>query len=229
MDTNFIHNNIINKTQECDIFIHSFDLINKANILKKYPNVKQYLIEEQIDFKKSLSDENKIFEKSLNQEIFPSPISLFSSLSFMYSRKKAIELALKNNKKYDVIICCRFDNTIRLKYSAKNCNPTKLIIPKLNEIDTKYIYMSWWEHLHSGYSDHWFFSNSKNMKILADMYDILHKSLVINSDFDIYSKKLGLKYNSQGFRANNHTIHKFYLDKIGFGENWIKFLKFYGN
>jgi len=226
---NLIHQNIINNIDNCDIFIHSFDIKNKDNILKKYPNIKKYIIEAQIDFRKNLTDDNLLFEKSLNQQIFPSPVSLFSSLSFMYSRKKAIMLAINNEIKYDIIIWCRFDNGIRLKLPLSKCNPTKLIINNIKEIDNNYIYMSWWEHLHSGYSDHWFISNLENMKKIALMYDSLYNYYKINSEFDKYSIKLSKIFNNDGFRGNNHTVHKFYFENNNITANNIKYLTFYGN
>lgn len=91
----------------------------------------------------------------------------------MYSRKQSINMAI-NHQSYDIIICCRFDMSLRLKLPPNMINPTKLVIPDYNTINSKCLYMSNWQHLHSGYSDHWFFSEPKIMQIIANMYDHLN-------------------------------------------------------
>ena len=85
----------------------------------------------------------------------------------MYSRKQSIMMALEEDTEYNLIIWCRFDMCIRLKRNNNQCNPTKLILPDIVKIDPRMLYMSHWDHLHSGYSDHWFFSNPEFMKIIG--------------------------------------------------------------
>jgi len=147
----------------------------------------------------------------------------------MYSRKQSIMMALRENAEYNLIIWCRFDMCIRLKKNANQCNPTKLILPKLTEIDTTKLYMSDWEHLHSGYSDHWFFSNPEIMTKIANMYDELYNYYQVDSEFDKHAMSLSKKYNNNGFRANSHTIHEFYLNSHKIVLSRIKLLKFIGN
>ena len=231
-DTNYIHQNIIDKINKknntLDIFIHSFDTKSKDKILKKYPNVKKYIIEPQINFREKMSKENLSYENKLDSSIFPIPLHLNSQFSFMNSRKKCINLALNDDINYDLIIWCRFDICVRLKKPSSTINPSKLILPNLKMIDTKFLYMSNWDHMHSGYSDHWFFSSPKNMKILADMYDDLEKYYNINSNFYKYATQLGIKYKSNGFLSNSHTIHMFYLNTQKITEKNIKLLSFFG-
>lgn len=51
------------------------------------------------------------------------------------------------------------------------------------------LYMSDWEHLHSGYSDHWFFQIQKLWKI-ANMYDELYNYYEVDSEFDKHAIRL---------------------------------------
>ena len=65
LQSNYIYDNIINRitnnSQELDIFINSFDKKNEKKILKKYPNTRKTIIEDQINFINKLSDKNKEF------------------------------------------------------------------------------------------------------------------------------------------------------------------------
>ena len=118
LESNYIYNNIINRISNknsLDIFIHSFDTKSENNILKKYPRCKKCIIEPQIDFRNKLTSNNLIFEKTLDKNIFPYPITLDSIFSFTYSRKRSIMMALEDKTNYNLIIWCRFDMSVRLK------------------------------------------------------------------------------------------------------------------
>jgi len=233
LQSNYIYDNVINRIKNdahsLDIFIHSFDKKSEENIKKKYPQCKKCVIEPQINFRNGLSSNNLLFEKKLDLDIFPSPITLDSQISFMYSRKQSIQMALEEDTEYDLIIWCRFDMCIRLKKNNSQCNPTKLILPDLAKIDTTMLYMSNWDHILSGYSDHWFFSNPKFMETMSNMYDELYDYYQIDSDFDKHAMSLSKKYNNNGFRANSHTIHEYYLNSHQIFLSRIKLLKFNGN
>lgn len=138
-------------------------------------------------------------------------------------------MALEQDTTYNLIIWCRFDMCIRLKKNKNHCNCTKLILPNLREIDITKLYMSYWEHLHSGYSDHWFFSNPEIMTKIANMHDELYNYCQLDSDFDKYAMSLTNKYNNNGFRANSHTIHEYYLNAYQIFLSKIKILRFNGN
>lgn len=229
MKTNYIYDNIINNINNYDLYIHSFDIKSKELILKKYPQVKKYIIEPQINFREKLNKFNLEFENTLDNKIFPYPITLESQLSFMYSRKKSIMLAIEEDN-YDIILWCRFDNNIRCKFNKDQINPTKLIFPEVNSINKNLLYMANWNHFHSGYSDHWFFSNPEIMLKIANMYDSLYNYYNINNPYYNYCKILEKKYKNDGFKANSHTIHKYYLDNCNINNiNNIKILTFFGN
>lgn len=106
----YIYNNIINNVSDIDIFIHSYDIKNEKKILKKYPNTKVCCIEPQLNFMDSLSNKNIKYIQELHKNNYESKTyNLYSSLSFMNSRKKCINLALNEDINYDAIIWCRFD------------------------------------------------------------------------------------------------------------------------
>lgn len=235
LQSNYIYDYIINRVKNeghlLDIFIHSFDIKSEENIKTKYPQCKKCIIEPQIKFRNKLTHNNLIFEKELDKNIFPYPITFDSQFSFMYSRKQSIMMALEDETNYNLIIWCRFDMGIRLKKNRNICNPTKLIIPEITKIDTDKLYMSFWEHFHSGYSDCWFFSNPEIMTKIANMYDELYNYYQIDSEFDRYAMALTKKYNNKyrGLRANSHTIHEFYLNSYQICLSNIKILRFNGN
>ena len=118
---------------------------------------------------------------------------------------------------------------IRLKRNNNQNNPTKLILPDILKIDTTMLYMSHWDHQCSGYSDHWFFSNPEFMEKIANMYDELYDYYQIDSDFDKHAISLSKKYNNNGFRANSHTIHEYYLKSHQIFLSNSKLLKLNGN
>ena len=147
----------------------------------------------------------------------------------MYSRKQSIMMALEQDTTYNLIIWCRFDMCIRYKKYKNVCNPSKLILPNIRDIDTNKLYMSYWEHFHSGYSDQWFFSNPEIMTKISNMYDELYNYYQIDSEFDKHAMFLSKKYNNKGFRANSHTIHEFFLNSHQIFLSKIKILRFNGN
>lgn len=247
--TNYIYDNIINKIIKCgdnvDVFIHSFDIKNIDNIKKKYPSAKKYIIEKQKDFLNIIDIEykNKL-EK--NKNYIKSSMNWFSTLSFLYSRKESINLAIKyqniNNFIYDGIITTRFDLGIRIKKNHNKCNHGKLIFD--NRLDMKYIYSAFWYQLNAGYADHWFISNPDNIILLGNMYDyVVNYALKINSDYcksllnwpdsskincssNIFlnlkekNEKINEEKMSYAFEysINNHLLHKYYFIKCGLYE-----------
>jgi len=87
----------------------------KKILKQNIPQCKKYIIEPQINFRNKLKCNNLAFEKELDENIFPSPITIDSQLSYMYSRKQSIMMALQEDTTYNLIIWCRFDMCIRFK------------------------------------------------------------------------------------------------------------------
>lgn len=261
LQSNYIYDNIINRitnnSQELDIFIHSFDKKNEKKILKKYPNTRKTIIEDQINFINKLSDKNKEFHNLLLKSKYKNGTSydLQGTLSMIYSRCEVIKLACEysfnNNFKYDTIIRVRFDIGVRMKHPHNGFKPDNLIFEPC-KYDYKYFYSSYWNQLNAGYVDHWEFSNSKNMKILSEMFEYLIKNMLINgsdylkclqsnwpdsNEFKYDSNemlnnnnKYNVKTNKYRFidSVNNHIIQKYFMMKNNLYEK-SRFIDFTNN
>ena len=246
LQSNYIYDNIINRinndTHSLDIFIHSFDKKSEENILRKYPNTRKTIIDDQINFINKLSDENKEFHNLLLKSKYKNGTSydLQGTLSMIYSRCEVIKLACEysfnNNFKYDTIIRVRFDIGVRMKHPHNGFKPDNFIFEP-SKYDYKYFYSSYWNQLNAGYVDHWEFTNSKNMEIFSEMYNYVVKNMfIINSDYLKYlqsnwpdsnefkydSNEMlnnNNKYNIKSYKhrfidsVNNHIIQKYFMMK----------------
>jgi len=240
MVSSYIYDNIISKKgsdNELDIFIHSFDINNKSNILTKYPTVIKYIIEEQLDFNTVLDKDNIDFVSQISKTNISE--SWFSSLSSAYSRKQTILLAKQysdsKNFVYDIIIWVRFDTGIRQKNDHAGYNPCKFIFDPT--LDYSYFYSAYWNQLNAGFADLWMVSNQQNMIDFSYMYDyILQSAFKMNSkyleDFNNwpYSNQqnefsneminptntltVGCKYKLSN-SCNNHLLVKHYVLQNG--------------
>jgi hypothetical protein len=241
---NYIYDNIISKIiseNNIYIFIHSFDIENKSKILVKYPSVTNSTIEPQIDFTKELDEDNKEFVNAFLKEN-PGE-SWFSTLSFLYSRKQSILLAIEHSNLYNInyhhILVCRFDVGIRCKkVEYTGTNPCHINNYDPN-IENESLYSRFWTQINAGYADYWFFSNPTNMLIVANMYDyVLNTMFKLNSDYiqtlttnwphsnkynafsnEILSNTINniehnTKYNFVN-SSNNHLLYKYYFMKTG--------------
>ena len=60
----------------------------------------------------------------------------------------------------------------------------KIKIFKFNPIyDMNNVYSAYWDQINAGLSDHWFYSNSKNMNIVTGLYDHVVNYLQQGSDY----------------------------------------------
>jgi hypothetical protein len=221
----YIENNILNvldkQKYKYDIFIHSFDIKNKDNIINKYKNdIKKCTIENQKDFSQYIEKNPSLKEKNT-----------FTILSFLYSRKQSIQYALsKNGSEYDIILTARLDLGNRIPNVFVNgINPGNINFnPELN---TDFIYSAMWNQLNAGYADHWFYSNSFNMNILSLLYDrIINEYWIVTDDFETKTivwidsekifnsnliltgknnKSMEIKYTTVVF--NPHYLYKLYF------------------
>lgn len=179
----YIKKNIINKN-DIDIFCHSWD-INKKNIILKNYNFKDNIFEPQIDFKKKLSKEQLIFvNKFKNNNIYKQYYKVENVLSFYYSRKKSILLAIEysknNNIKYDFILTCRFDLGTRCQIHL-GYRPDILHFQPLL-LDSNNFYSAMWNQLNAGFTDCWFISNQTNMEKFSFLYDYYLENLFENGN-----------------------------------------------
>ena len=224
------------KNRDVDIFIHSWDTDLEDNIVKKYQNgLVDYNFEKPKDFS-SLITENKIKESTFNcpnRQIFR---NISNSLSFFYSRKESIQLKIQYEKKnkftYDCCIVGRFDLGQIDKYNGYH--PFKVSEINFDEnLDMNYIYSAMWNQLNQGYADQWFYSSSKNVDRLTDMFD---RSLVYFKKNSDYIKNLeswpdsnqNEEFSNEFFKSdefksqnqkkydvfdaiNNHIMHKWFF------------------
>jgi hypothetical protein len=259
---NYIEDNIIKKIitsgqHTLDIFIHSFDLNNKDNIIKKYS---KYLVDNKIEqqinfFEFKFSNENKEYLKKITDLNYKSVHSynFHSVLSSMYTRDNSIKLALKyskkNNIKYNLIISTRFDLGVRI-------NKYNLIFNPEQKYNDKYLYSAFWNQLNGGIYDFWFFGNQNNMEILSNSHDYFIKNyfkinseyvnmiengwfdsnkdypwsnimLLSNEEKKKYLEPPNLYSCSMIHSVNSHYIYKFYLYKTKL-YNICKFIDDFG-
>ena len=229
------------KGNDVDVFIHSWDLVNKEKVLSLYDTT-AHCFEEQKDFSEELTKfDVEWFEKDFNREktIYKTN-TIFRGLSYLYSRMRAIELKKehedKNNFKYDCVILARFDLSRRgLEY------PQIYYVTKINfnpDLDMKYFYSAHWNQMNHGYADHWFYSNSENMDIVGSLYNQVFDYYQENSEYvkavttgwpqsnevDIYSNECMRKpqYRTSQLKKykpweciDNHKLYKWHFIVTG--------------
>jgi hypothetical protein len=232
----YIKENIL-KNRNVDVFIQSWDITLESKILEKYaPFVKKSIFEVQKKF------DEEIKAHQIDENIFEIPEGtrpLSNSLSFFYSRKRVINLKQQHEKeqgfKYDIVIVCRFDLGQIDKYNGYQFYKASEI--RFNEnFDMNYIYSAMHNQMNGGYGDQWFYSNSKNIDLLATMYDKAYEYFQPDSRYisalvegwpDSSSKNIFCNefFKSEEFKSkdkvvcgqrkalNNHFMHKwFFID-----------------
>ena len=174
---------------DVDVFIHSWDVDQRSHLYDLY-EPKFAIIENQLSFKEAMGELNvsqEYFDEGFDRNNSPyAACRIESTLSFLYSRKMALELVYKYETEldiqYDVVITARFDLGQRDKFgkwkyyvSQMNFDPT---------LDMNYIYSAMWDQLNAGYADQWFYSNSNNMRLLSMAFDAaLNEYFVPNSKY----------------------------------------------
>lgn len=171
----YIKKNIFSKGN-VDVFLHNWQPELGLKLKEQY-RPKGCCIESQIDFEKVIEDSD--IEEAYFNENFQRNKTIFAqcriarTLSFLYSRKKSIELKKEYEKeqgiKYQSVITARFDLGQR-DGDAKR----KYLVSKINfdpHQDMSCLYSAMWDQLNAGYADQWFYSNSENTDLLATAYD----------------------------------------------------------
>lgn len=159
-----------------DVFLHSWEKDKSPFLLSFYQPI-DYLFEDQIDFQKVMQENGisqEYFDENFLREYSPyAACKISSTLSFLYSRKKALELVYLYEEahefQYDIVITARFDLGQRDKFGK-----WKYYVSQMNfdpELDMQFTYSAMWDQLNAGYADQWFFSNSNNMRLLSMAYD----------------------------------------------------------
>tara|TARA_R100000152_G_C6782181_1_gene218843 strand:- start:10652 stop:11476 length:825 start_codon:yes stop_codon:yes gene_type:complete len=175
MSHNYINKNIFSKGK-VDVFFHSWDQEQKLkDLAKQLYDFKIVEYETPKDFKDEQSYTNQQwFDEGFDRGSTDyKGNSIFQTLSFLYSRKRCLELKSKyekeNNFKYDVVILARTDIGTRGKEHPQEYYVTNIDFNP--NYDMNYVYAADWNQHNWGYPDHWFYSSSENMDLVATAYD----------------------------------------------------------
>lgn len=205
----YIKKNILSKG-DVDIYIHSWELDKKEEILNLY-NPKSYVFEQQKDFSSIINDRGL---DALGQT--PRPIK--NVVSHLYSVTEAINLALNSGVDYDVIIKSRFDlGRINRDTSGPNKHnpfPVQCII-LLTEIEQDKLYMANWNHFNMGPADMWFYGSKDVMKEFSTLFPFLEKEMYLDSEYHNFAT--GIE-NNRGDLSNSIAFYKYWMIKKGLWE-----------
>ena len=196
---------------------------------------------------KFFNDEIKEFSKYdiYSKNTSPNQGDIFKTLSFLYSRMKSIELKRNyekdNNFIYDCVLTTRFD----VGHQNGGANKTSHLKFDRN-LDMKYVYQAYWNQTNAGASDHWFYSNSKNMDIIGNLYYCINDYIKEDSEYynlcktgwplsnsdDEFSNEMFKKEKRSDKKLtggktiliNNHCIYKYHLIKNKMWGSKSKFL-----
>jgi len=171
---------------DSDTFIHCWDTDLEHSLIADF-KPKSSIFEKQKNFQNELSHFSRYNIFSQVWKNSPSQGDIFKTLSFLYSRKKSIDLKkqyeIDNRFKYDCVLTVRFDafhhNNGKNATSHVDFDPTR---------DMKYLYQAYWNQTDAGASDHWFYSNSETMDKVADLYDNLEDYLNPTSEYASWCK-----------------------------------------
>tara|TARA_B100000214_G_scaffold128115_2_gene91114 strand:- start:12570 stop:13400 length:831 start_codon:yes stop_codon:yes gene_type:complete len=174
---------------QVDIFTHSWDTKNIQDYNNLYGSLtKDKIFEEQIDFsRQEICKNQEWFDEGINRnslgDLKNNVIS--RTLSFLYSRKKVIDIKnnfeTENDFQYDCTILARFDLGTRGKHCPQKYYATNFNL--LLDSDMNNLHCAFWDQFNHGIPDHWFYSNSCNMTIVGNLYDFMFDYYQKNSDY----------------------------------------------
>ncbi len=171
---------------------------------------------------------------------------IFKTISFLYSRMKSIELKKKYEQENDII----FDCVLTTRFDVGHVNSGTNKTSHLNfdrTLDMNKIYQSNWNQTNAGSSDHWYYSNSKNLDIIGRLYNELKNYLTPDSEYtkwckegwpisnqnnefsdEIFKKEkcknLRVMVNGNTILVNNHALYKYHFIKNNMWEERSIFL-----
>jgi hypothetical protein len=196
-----------------DVYIHSWDVMNKDTIETLYKNwLVDSKFELQIDF-------NDVIERNgLNSLVGPRPItSLFSHL---YSVQQSYKLVYDSNKKYDAVFGTRFDvGRINRNTSGPglgNPHPVQCI-NLLNSIEQDKIYMANWQYFESeGPCPFWLYGSYDFMKPFCKIYNFCENEFKLNSEYE------NICGDYDGGMVNVTKMYKWFMIKNNMWESKVK-------
>ncbi|MFC1892237.1 hypothetical protein ACFLZT_07585 [Thermodesulfobacteriota bacterium] len=172
--------------QSCDIFIHSWSIEHKQNIIELY-KPKSFLIEPQKYFTiapklcPKLSWKDRLFSL-VNKNIRVNSLAKYNSIHRAYSRWYSNKQTLKlmenyedqTGIKYDCVMVTRLDIAFfnKIIFSDYNLDifwASHWNDPPLPDNNFQYNYENHYQG--TGFLDFWFFSNSNNMKQFGMLFD----------------------------------------------------------
>ena len=200
-----------------DIFLHSWGIEHKENLLKLY-EPKSYVIEQQIDFSDRTINSFKNYENNINKtndgikldgqdNINENKDLIFRSQSRWYSNSKVLKILKEYKEKkevnYDWVIQIRLDLFFFKKINFK-------------KLDQKYFYSP--NRLHEqniAINDHYFISNYENaVKFSGIFEDSLNLSIRPTCAAKQYLDKKNIKHKTHfDVGIDFHLIRWVYKDK----------------
>ena len=207
-----------------DVFIHSWDTSIEEEICEIF-QPKKYIFEKQKKF------DDLIYQLDMNR-FSNSRGDIFKTLSFFYTRKKSNDLKKIQEKeqryKYDCVLTSRFD----IGYHNYGKNKTSYLDFDIKN-NMSFIYSAYWNQINAGISDHWFYSNSKNINKVCSIYDNVIDYLKRDSEYcntmrngwidsnynqefsneflKEKNKSKNLKKYPDHYCLNNHCLYKYHL------------------
>lgn len=180
----YIRDTILSRTDfETDVFIHSWEPTRRQQLIELY-SPKEIITENQVDFSIMMAKEGitqEHFDEGFNrsQSKFAA-CNIESTLSFLYSREKAINLSTKGD--YECVITARFDLGQRDKQQKRKYHVSTMNFDP--NLDMNYFYSAMWDQLNAGYADQWFFSSQSNMIILKEAFTYAIDCFRANSAYE---------------------------------------------
>jgi hypothetical protein len=170
---------------DVDVFVHSWDLEHQEEIERLYSPVASVFEKQKTFEEEQLSFDEAWFNENFDRSSSMYNSTIYKTLSCMYSRKQSIAIKTEHERQngfeYDCVIMARFDLGNRGKehhqvYYATNIN----FDPNL---DMSHVYTAYWDQLNHGIADHWFYSNSRSMNRISELYDGLFSYYQKDSDY----------------------------------------------
>lgn len=208
----YIKENILTKG-DVDIYIHSWDIDKKEEILNLY-NPKSYVFEQQKDFS------NLIEGRSINS-LTTCPRPPQNVLSHFYGISKVFKLLYETKEKYDIVIKSRFDlgRINRNTSGPGNHNPYPVqCINFITNIEKDKIYMANWNHFNMGPADMWFYGDQHLMEEFTGLYDSLIPQFHLNSDFHKFAINIE---GNLGDLSNSIAFYKWWMMENGLWDKRI--------
>lgn len=192
---------------DVDVFIHSWDEVNRERILELYGNkVKAFKFEPQIDFRP--------LETVPPKGSYAPQSRIFSQL---YSVQESFRLLREHpSQNYDCVIKTRFDVGRVNRATAGPQNPRHpYAVQCINfntSLDMNKFYLAKWAQRtfdEEGPADMWFYSNYNNMLSFSRIYDIILRDMVKGGEMEKWAGE------EHGGLVNVIKCYKWFLLKTG--------------